>query len=52
MPGYFPATGDVYKRQLQLLGDGDDDAALGSTVQLGQDDARQSRRLFEGPRCV
>ena len=36
-------------RHLQLLCDGNDDATLGGAVQLGEDDARQTRRLLELP---
>ena len=41
------AHAHVLHRQLQFVGDGKDDAALGGAVQLGQDDTRKTRGLQE-----
>jgi len=41
------ADADVLDRQADLLADGDDDAALGGAVELGQDDARAVDRVGE-----
>lgn len=38
---------DKADRQTKLLGDGEDDATLGGTVQLGQGDAGHTHRFLE-----
>ena len=40
------AHAGVFHGDTQLLGDGDGDAALGGAVQLGEDDAGDTRRLL------
>ena len=41
------ADADVADRQLQPFGDGEQDAALGGAVELGDDDAGEAHRLVE-----
>ena len=44
------AHADIFDRDLQAVRHGDHDAALGSTVQLGQNDAGNAGDLLELPR--